>query len=127
MMTENNSIGYAFIMWLRENSDVDAGFHYQKLVLQGHNKKDGWTSNTLGKVLMYDNLAESFRIQDTIVHDDDTMIQIKSIVQTTLRAPEGEMDDRADSYALALLGASEVIKQGSNQYKYTKVVARYRR
>jgi hypothetical protein len=95
------------------------------LVLQGHNKKDGWTSNTLGKVLMYDALANVFRDGDTTIHDDDTVVQIKSIEKSTLRAPDNEMEDRADSYALAVVGADVVIKQGTR--KYQKVKFRVRR
>lgn len=120
LMVENNNHGHAVLLWLNENADPKDNFRYSRLVLQGHNKKDGWTSNTLGKVLMYDALANAFRDGDTTIHDDDTVVQIKSVEQSTLRAPDGEMEDRADSYALSLVGADVVVKQGTR--KYQKVV-----
>jgi hypothetical protein len=117
LMVENNNHGHAVILWLNENADPKENFRYSRLVLQGHNGKDGWTSNVLGKSLMYEALATAFRTDDTIIHDDDTVIQIKLVEQNTLRAPEGEMDDRADSYALALVGADAMVKQGSRKYQ----------
>ena len=125
LMVENNNHGHAVILWLNESSDSKDNFRYSRLVLKGHNTKDGWTSNVLGKSLMYEALATAFRTEDTLIHDDDTVVQIKLIEQNTLRAPEGEMDDRADSYALALVGADAVVKQGTR--KYQKVIQRVRR
>jgi hypothetical protein len=116
LMVENNNHGHASILWLNDNRDPNDNFPYQKLVLQGHNKKDGWTSNTLGKLLMYEALSEVFRLEETIIHDEDTAIQIKSVEKSTLRAPEGELEDRADSYAFAVLGAQEVLKREENSW-----------
>jgi hypothetical protein len=129
LMVENNNHGHAVLLWLNENADSKDNFRYSRLVLQGHNGKDGWTSNVLGKSLMYESLATAFRTNDTLIHDDDTVVQIKSIEKNTLRAPEGEMDDRADSYALALVGADAVIKRGNNSYTgaYSKMRGEKRR
>lgn len=125
LMVENNNHGHAVILWLNENGDPQDGFSYSRLVLQGHNGKDGWTSNVLGKSLMYEALATAFRTDDTIIHDDDTAVQIKLIEQGTLRAPDGELDDRADSYALAIVGADAMLKPHSAP-EYTKVRVRRR-
>ena len=126
LMVENNNHGHAAILWLNENSDPqDDKFRYSRLVLQGHNRKDGWTSSTLGKVLMYEELANVCRLGETRLHDDDTALQIKSIEMGTLRAPDGQLDDRADSYALALLAAAQMLK--AKGYNYTRVVARFAR
>jgi hypothetical protein len=97
-MIENNNHGHAAILWMQDNG-------YGKLVLKGHNGKDGWTSNTLGKALMYDAGAEAAKDGETRIHDYETYTQLVSIEKATLRAPEGELDDRADSYVLALVAA----------------------
>lgn len=95
LLIENNNHGHAMILWLNDNG-------YSKYVMPGHNGKDGWTSNTLGKALMYDTGAESAKTGDTIIHDYTTLTQLKAIEKSTLRAPDGEMDDYADAYVLAL-------------------------
>lgn len=41
-----------------------------------------------------------------MLHSFMTFTQLASIEGSTLRAPEGERDDRADSYALGLAGDS---------------------
>jgi len=97
VMVENNNHGHAVIGWLSDNG-------YRGRVLEGHNGKPGWSSTSLGKVLLYDCGAETFKNEETTIHDMDTLTQIKSIESGTLRAPGGEHDDRADSYMLALAG-----------------------
>ena len=97
VMIENNNHGHAVIQWFEEND-------YEHYLLEGHNGKVGWTSNTLGKALMYDTTAEAAKDGETIIHDYETYTQLVSIEKATLRAPEGEMDDLADAYALALAG-----------------------
>ncbi|MEO1290041.1 MAG: hypothetical protein AAFV93_19990 [Chloroflexota bacterium] len=124
LMVENNNHGHAVILWLNDNRDPNDDFPYKQLVLKGHNGKDGWTSNTLGKVLAYDNLAERFRLGDTTIHDDDTVVEIKSIEQSTLRAPEGQLDDRSDSYAFSLVGADEMLKKNTWANTYAPMRAR---
>jgi hypothetical protein len=46
---------------------------------------------------------EVFEEGDTILHSFDILTQLQSIDGSTLKAPEGEPDDLADSYALALV------------------------
>jgi hypothetical protein len=52
--------------------------------------------------MLYDTASEAFKDQDTILHSFVTFQQLASIEGSTLNAPGGELDDRADSYALAL-------------------------
>lgn len=98
IMPESNNHGHAAILWFNDNG-------YRTRVAKGHNKKRGWTSSTLGKVLMYDDLAQAAKDGEITIHDFETMLQIKSIEKGTLRAPPGDLDDRSDSYALALQAA----------------------
>lgn len=105
LMIERNNHGHATIGWLQDNG-------HERLILAGHDNRPGWNSTTLGKVLMYDEAAETFRTGDTRLHDIETQAQLGSIETGTLRAPEGELDDRADSYALALVGRRAAIQAG---------------
>jgi DNA invertase Pin-like site-specific DNA recombinase len=66
----------------------------------------GWLDNSRGKSLLYDTAADSFRSKDTVVHNFATFTQLASIEGSSLRAPDGEMDDLADAYALALVARS---------------------
>jgi len=93
LLPERNNHGHAVINWLADNSRLK--------VLNGHDRKPGWMSSTTGKSLLYDAAADTVRLQDCTVYTFRTMMQLQSIEGATLKAPEGEMDDLADSYALA--------------------------
>jgi hypothetical protein len=93
-MCERNNHGHAVLLWLGGNSPLT--------LLPGWDGKPGWLSNAKGKALLYDGAAESFRDGATVLHSFETYTQLASIDGSTLRAPEGQHDDRADSYALAL-------------------------
>lgn len=94
-LVERNNHGHAVLLWLRDNSAV--------IRLAGLDGKEGWLSNSRGKVALYDAAADAFREGDTLMHSFATYTQLASIDGSTLRAPEGAHDDRADSYALALV------------------------
>jgi hypothetical protein len=69
--------------------------------LLGQDQKPGWLSNTLGKALLYSSATDCFQNRGTILHSFATLYQLASIDGSTLRAPVGQADDRADAYALA--------------------------
>ncbi|MBN1963823.1 MAG: hypothetical protein JW910_04195, partial [Anaerolineae bacterium] len=96
VMVERNNHGHSVIAWLEEHSSL--------ALLKGHDEKAGWLSSTKGKVLLYDIAADAFRHQETTAHSFVAFTQLASIDGGTLRAPEGELDDLADAYALALAG-----------------------
>lgn len=93
-LVERNNHGHAVILWLQDNSDLE--------LLTGPDDKVGWLDNSRGKTLLYDTAADAFRTGDTILHSFSTNTQLSSIEGATLRAPDGEFDDEADSYALGL-------------------------
>lgn len=93
VLVERNNHGHAVLLWLKDNSRLKR--------LAGHDRKEGWHSTTLGKTRLYDVAADTFRHGEAILHTFATLMQLQSIEGSTLRAPEGEMDDRADSCALA--------------------------
>jgi hypothetical protein len=96
VMVERNNHGHAVLLWLRDNSKMKR--------LKGHDGREGWHSTSLGKTLLYDTAADAFRDGETVLHSFSTYTQLASIEGATLRAPEGQFDDRADGYALALCG-----------------------
>ncbi len=88
-------------------------------LLAGYDGKVGWLSNIKGKPLLYGLLADAVRAGVCVVRDSETAVQLASIEASTLRAPAGLHDDRADAYALAVAGlawqpavtASDVVAQ----------------
>lgn len=93
VLPENNNHGHHFIGWIQDNTRLN--------ILKGHIERDGWSSTTVGKVLLYDFMAEVAEHEECTIHDFDTYIQLQSIEASTLLAPEGDHDDQADSFALA--------------------------
>lgn len=94
-LPERNNHGHAVILWLRDNSKVK--------VLRGLDHKPGWQTTSLSKAIMYEKTADAFHDQETVIHSFDTLNELSSIESSSLSAPEGLNDDRATSYALALL------------------------
>ena len=94
-LVERNNHGHAVLLWLRDNSKLRR--------LRGPDGKEGWHSTSLGKALMYDAMADALRDETTVIHSQRTYLQLTSIEGSSLRAPEGEHDDDADSFALATL------------------------
>ena len=96
IMVENNNHGHAFILAAKNAGSLN-------LLAKGHIKtKYGWSTSTLGKVIMYDQLAEAVMNQEALIHDYEAYLEIQSIELSTLNAPEGDHDDRSDAFALAI-------------------------
>jgi hypothetical protein len=93
VLVERNNHGHAVLLWLADHTALRR--------LPGHDGKPGWLSNSKGKALLYDAAADAFREGRTVLHSFATFAQLASIEGGTLRAPQGEADDRADGYALA--------------------------
>jgi hypothetical protein len=104
-MIERNNHGHAVLQWMEEN----AGW---VRLLFGHDEKMGWMSSKLGKTLLYTECADHFRSNaetfTKVLHSYATYSQLASIDGSTLRAPEGMHDDRADAFALAQVGRISV-------------------
>lgn len=116
-MVERNNHGHAVIQWLRDHSQVT--------VLRGSDGKPGWLSNSAGKAWLYNGAADTFRDGDAVLHDFLTQQQLASIEGSTLRAPEGLHDDRADAWALANVGRAGVhVPQPGGEEAASTVVSR---
>jgi hypothetical protein len=94
VLCERNNHGHAVLLALRGAGGIT--------LLSGHDGKEGWLSSTLGKTGMYDNCADAFKNQEVVLHSFSTFSQLASIDGNTLRAPDGEHDDKADAFALAV-------------------------
>jgi hypothetical protein len=94
VLVERNNHGHTVLLSLRDNAQVR--------IARGYDGRDGWLSNSKGKALLYDTAADAFRDRQTVLHSFATFNQLSGIEGRSLRAPEGQPDDRADAYALAL-------------------------
>lgn len=107
-MIERNNHGHAVIQWVGEHAK-------RVKLLDGHDDKVGWLSSKLGKALLYTECADHFRLNSSdgtkILHSFASYQQLASIEGATLRAPDGQHDDRADSYALAQVGRAASVAQ----------------
>ena len=100
VLVERNNHGHAVLLWLRDNSKLRR--------LAGLDSQPGWQQTTKSKAMLYDGAADAFREEDTLLHSFATFTQLASVEGATLKAPEGERDDRAVGYALALAAARRV-------------------
>lgn len=91
-LIERNNHGHAVLLWLEEHSKLK--------IMEGPDGKPGWLDNQRGKTLLYDTCADAVRTEDCSLHDFATYEQLGSIEGSTLRAPEGNLDDDADMFAL---------------------------
>lgn len=96
-MVERNNHGHAVLAWLRDNSTLT--------LLLGHDGRQGWHTTSLGKAMLYNSMADACRDKEVLLHTFALVVQLGSIDGSSLAAPEGEMDDLADSCALAWQGA----------------------
>jgi hypothetical protein len=94
VLVERNNHGHAVLLWLREFGSAD--------LLAGYDSKPGWLQSGRGKPLCLDTAADALREAATTIRDRTTAEQLASIEGATLRAPEGQHDDRALAYCLAL-------------------------
>lgn len=97
-LVERNNHGHAVLLWLKDNTHVKR--------LKGDDGKAGWLSSSKGKTVMYDLVAEATKNGELAIVDEETYLQLASIDGSSLRAPSGEHDDRADALALAIVAAN---------------------
>ncbi len=99
VLVERNNHGHAVLLWLSDNAKGIS-------LMKGMDNKAGWLDNSKGKTLLYNAVTEAFRDNSVTVHSEGTYAQLASIESSTLRAPSGDHDDRADSFALAILATT---------------------
>lgn len=130
-MVERNNHGHSVIQWMEEHSrrtrlllghDADSHKKDKKSRTKRKGLKFGWLSSTLGKTILYTTCANYIRdcagVEDStmpkryLIHSELTKSQLVSIESSSLSAPNGFHDDRADSFALAICGRKQVRDAG---------------
>jgi hypothetical protein len=114
VLVERNNHGHAVLLWLRDNSGLAR--------LCGHDRMPGWLTTTKGKALLYDGAGENLRDGETVIHELETFSQLASIEGATLRAPEGQPDDRAVAFVLALAGREVLLRRRASVAQELPVV-----
>ncbi len=99
ILVERNNHGHTVIQEIFNQNP-------QANLLSGWDDRKGWLSSARGKVLLYNHAADILRDRATKIRTTETLMQLSSIEGATLRAPEGLHDDLADSFVLALVGAT---------------------
>jgi hypothetical protein len=131
-MVERNNHGHSVIQWMEEHArrtrlllghDAESHKTDKKARTKRKRMKAGWLSSTLGKTILYTICADFFRDSARlgeegasepvkVLHNLTTFNQLASIEAASLSAPQGQHDDRADSYALAQAGRVQISKLG---------------
>jgi hypothetical protein len=93
VLVERNNHGHAVLLWLRDQGHV--------MLLGGQDQKEGWATTSKSKALLYSEFTDAVRDEEIMIHSFETYVQLASVDGNTLSAPEGMMDDRAVSMALA--------------------------
>jgi hypothetical protein len=96
VLVERNNHGHATLARLRLRGQV--------VRLAGLDGREGWLSSTLGNATLYDRCAEAVRNGEVVIHSLSTFSQLAGLDGSTLAAPPGQHDDRADAFALANAG-----------------------
>lgn len=117
VLVERNNHGHAVLLKMSEDGFTN--------VINGLDKKPGWHNTSKGKALMYSIVTDAFNAGKTKIHSFSTYQQLASIDGSTLKAPEGQYDDEATSFALAYLGR-EIIQGGSSDMKQLPIKGRPR-
>jgi hypothetical protein len=104
VLAERNNHGHAVLSWLREHAP---GLR----LLCGEDGRPGWNTTTRSKAILYDGAGVAFRDGETTVHNLGTFSQLASIEGATQRAPEGQPDDRAVAFVLALAGRAKLLRE----------------
>lgn len=95
LLVERNNHGHAVLLWLATWSQLK--------ILPGLDNKPGWLTIERSKQLMYTIAVEAFSHAMTEIRSPEAFWQLSSIEDNTLRAPDGELDDIATAYAIALV------------------------
>jgi hypothetical protein len=96
ILCERNNHGHAVLLWLK---NFGHGLHR----IEGIDGKAGWHTSTLSKTHAFDRAAECLKNREVMLHGFETFAQLTSIDGTTLKAPEGQKDDLAMAFVLAVV------------------------
>lgn len=104
VMLEVNNHGHAVMLWLKANSSLPIMEGPSASTKPGSPGQPGWTTTNKSKAILYATAGEAFRDGDVMLHDFAVLTQLASIEGSTLKAPEGQFDDRAIACCLCIAG-----------------------
>jgi hypothetical protein len=104
VMVLRNNHGHAVIGGLQDSG-------YGSRLLNGPDKKPGYVETGKGKALLYTEAADTLRDAAAQLHASETIAQLSNISGSTLRAPEGQKDDRACAWVAANWGRAIVVDE----------------
>ncbi len=93
VLVERNNHGHAVLLALQE---------WNVECLAGIDGKAGWLTTAKSKAMAYDYAAERLSRGDCRIRSAGTLRELQAICGSTLRAPEGQTDDRAMAFVLGL-------------------------
>ena len=96
LCVERNNHGHAVHVALHA-LDYD-----NRIYINPFDNKEGWLSNLKYKTLAMDTAATIFKEGSATIRTEATQLELGSIEAATLKAPEGEYDDRALSFVIGL-------------------------
>jgi hypothetical protein len=98
-LIERNNHGHAVLLYLSElYPDVN--------LLPGIDGNAGWLSTTKSKAIMWSTMADAAKDKTCVIHSEKSFLQLQCIEGASLKAPSGDYDDAAVSYALAVRAKS---------------------
>jgi hypothetical protein len=118
LLVERNNHGGTVLFWLGEYAPA-------LVRLCGDDHKPGWNTTSKSKARLYGEAGVALRDGEAIIHSLETFAQLASIEGTTLRAPEGQPDDRAVAFVLALAGRLKWLRfySGSHLFEPQVIVS----
>jgi hypothetical protein len=116
VLVERNNHGHAVLAWLGDNRNSTLPR------LCGDDGRPGWNTTTKSKAMLYAEAGEALRDGEAVLHGLDVFHQLTSVEGSTLRAPEGQPDDRAVAFALALAGRAKLLRRSTAALQQGPVV-----
>ncbi len=92
VLVERNNHGHAVLLALSQISPL--------VRLLGLDGREGWLTTAQSKAMMWSMVADACRERAVVLYSFATRMQLGSIEGSSLRAPEGEHDDRAVAFGL---------------------------
>jgi len=108
VMPERNNHGLVFVS---EWENLNAVSSDEVELIEGLQGKPGWFTSHAAKTKMYHDFVKLIKEGGDLIRDEATFNQLSAVKASTLKAPEGQHDDRA--VAMALVGVARDLAKPS--------------
>lgn len=114
---ERNNHGHAAILALES-------YGYNNIYKNPFDKKNGWLNSVKMKPVAVDKTAEAINDKSLILHTQEIKLELMNIEAATLKAPEGDTDDRAMTIVIGVAclvwPTIQVDPHGAMYYSYRR-------